>query len=60
MKSLKLIQFLGYLVEGVIRSKTEQITEILHGLLKYNETTEANQNCTNVTDFPLPIILEAT
>ena len=47
--------------EGENKARTELVDKIAQGFSNYNETNLAtNQNCTNVTALPLPIILEIT
>ena len=56
-----LSELLGHLAGGDNKARTELVSKILQGLLKYNETNIAvNQNCTTVLALPLPIILEVT
>ena len=51
---LKWSHFLRHLTEGDNGGTVELVSEILQGLSKNNGTNVAtNQNCTNVTAFPL-------
>ena len=59
--SLELSQLLRHLAGGDNKARTELVPETLQGLTKCNATNLAtNQDCTNATALPLPIMLEVT
>lgn len=59
--SLELSHLLGRLAARDDKARAELVSKILQDLSNYKETNLAiNQNCTNATVLPLPIILEIT